>query len=239
MDMVISPSEKRAAYLRVIADLAAQFGLSEDVVKAKFVIQEKRVIISQTLSTSSNTVDFDPWKSPAGVNNPDEVKLDKNSWLYNTAIGLWVSQYNPTTGDYNYPVFSYVDTNAFAKAGEALALTKVYRGVLSYNAGSANRLQDISTSKFLYAPETQVFVPTAGAAFSPMFNNKNSVSEIQPYQVIDGSGDNTFTLKLGQGVSTNIDGSSTGALRNRVLLVLDGFEVKNAPATAEQCLRGF
>jgi len=239
MDMVISPSEKRAAYLRIVADLAAQFGISEETVKTKFVIQEKRVIVSQPLTTSANSIDFDPWKSPSGLNNPDEVKLDKNSWLYTTGIGLWVAQYNPTTGDYNYPLFSYVDTNYFVKAGEALALGKVYKGLLSFNSGSSNRLQDLSTTKFLHAPQTQTFVPTAGVAVNPMFNNATAVAEIQPHQVIDGSGDNTFTLKLGAGVITNIDGASTGALRNRVMLVLDGYEVKNAAATADSCVRGY
>src|SRR5690606_27266716 len=113
----------------------------------------------------------------------------------------------------------------------------LYQGKLSFKTGSIDRIEGLLTHHMKYVPSNglvKLAAPQVGDEY-PQYgatSEERGYHDLQPNIVIDGSKDNEFSLTLGQGVVTLIDGSVDGAgaavtTRNVAVLLIKGFKMSN------------
>lgn len=231
----ISSDAKRAAYSRV-QRMMKDFNGGVD-----FIINDATLRVEQALSASKNKYSFDLYENP-GSDRALERKLNRNDLFVVTDIALLLTKYNPTSGDYaNYPLFTFPDPNYFAGlsggVNEFDSLFPLYNGEITITTKPVERLEGFLTSNLLYIPQVQT-VLTAGSQLNDGLHEFGGDSEkrgfypLQPNIILDGQENNSVELTLGTGQTTLIAGGfdnsgNAVATRNAVVIMLQGFEVKN------------
>jgi len=171
------------------------------------------------LGLSIGIIKYDPSKTPA-----------------------WVGTYQLFTA----PDPQYFVGTSSGKPEEWEALLALYTGKLSFRTGSLERVRPTDTSDFLTVPQTQVVKQA-----SPLINDglsqfggwdmeSRGYMEQQPCMLLDGTQQNQFSLLLGPGDYTTIDGSwvaagtQTATTRNKVVLRAFGLLIANGAEPAKK-----
>lgn len=231
MQVLVPATQSRSNYLRVVQTLASKFGTSEAEVINTYKIFNQALKLPQLLSPSLSSYQFNPVKA-VDTPVPGEFKIDKNDFFAVTGVGLRFTKatYSSSTGalsNYgNFPEWTFPYAAVFAGTAEQSALMTAVRGSLSLAV--TNDLQwNLPCSELVYKNEyvaEEVETIQYGGD-----NGQRGIFELDSVVVLDGGADNTLTLNLLQGVTTNIDGSQNGAndYRNFIMPVLYGFQIKN------------
>lgn len=234
----------RGAYDRT----AARFG--------GFVTQRSELRVELPLKPNQNQYQFQIKQGNSTTDGPNAVLLNDQDAFVLVATQLYVMKQAPATTPPQYnnsQRFTYPDPQTFvgAPAGKALeynALWTIWNGTMSFNTSSLQRMKQFDVYSHLYAPQAQVIPSDDGTLLTLLhptvaqFNGpaNDAWVEIQPTILLDGSQNNTFTLTLGSGDLTAIDGSyaadgdQDATTRNYVGLRLLGLLVSEGAQQAKQ-----
>lgn len=239
---IVSTSEQRGAYGRICNWFPANgMGHADN-----FIITEASLRVEQLLATNKNQYEFDLYEGSSQSDRPTEIKLNRNDLFFATHIALGITKQNATLTPAwygNYPVFTHPDPNYFVVAGtpaEYQALETIYNGTLKFTTGSVDRLGQISTALFKYVPEAQYQIASGDQVndeypqYGPTMEARG-FHRITPNLVIDGGQTNKFSVNLGAGNISTIDGATANVnTRNVLVLQVYGFRAVNAAAAAKQ-----
>ena len=238
-------SALRAAYERT----AAKF--------PKFIINRHVLRMEQLLAPNQSTYRFQMKQGNTSTDGPNQVLLNDDDAFVLVGLSIGIVKHDLTTSppQYgNFQLFTYPDPEVFvgAPAGspfEYQSLLCIWNGTLQFNTASLLRIKPHDTSDYLMVPREQVTPPVADVndllnPTLPEFGGRGDTSrsyiEIQPTPLIDGQMQNEFTLNLGAGNYTGIDGSYTSAgaatatSRNWLVLRAYGLLIAQGSTAAKQ-----
>lgn len=177
----------------------------------------------------------------ASTLQPNEIRLNRNDVFAVTDIGLFISQYNPTSGNHgNYPLVSFPDPGIFlgvpsSGLKEAECLESLYNGQLYLKQQSVDRTTTIPTNFMRFVPEraftTSGSTPTQG-------NVEDSLFELERMVILSGQDDNTIELSAANNADLGaLQGGLTAAgaaaaTRNMLTIFLGGVLYRNMAAAA-------
>lgn len=177
----------------------------------------------------------------ASTLQPNEIRLNRNDVFAVTDIGLFISQYNPTTGNHgNYPLVAFPDPGIFLGVpGSGLkeweCLESLYNGQLFLKQQSVDRTTTIPTNFMRFVPEraftTSGSTPTQG-------NVEESLFELERMVILSGQDDNTIELSAANNADLGaLQGGITAAgaaaaTRNMLTIFLGGVLYRNMAAAA-------
>lgn len=222
-----------------------------------FIIQRMEFRLELPLRTNQNSYSFTLKQGSATSDGPNSVLLNDQDAFVLLATRLYAMKQNPSTTPVQYnnsQRFTYPEPQVFvgAPAGQATeyqSLWTLWNGQLSFKTGSLERIKPIDTYSHLYIPQAQVipnddnFNPLTAPSLAE-FNGPNSQMfgyvEHQPTILLDGSQNNIFTVTLGSGDISGIDGSylangDQGAVtRNYIGLNLLGLLIMEGSTAAKR-----
>lgn len=202
-------------------------------IKASFpnhVIAEHQIRAERIIDNQTNKYDFKVLEDTSS-NNKVETRINKNDLMYVTGIGLFI--YNRKgTNDPNAsteavePLQTYPNESYFAaSAGHVPAhLEFIYKGSLFLQVGDTVFIPGLHTDKFKYVPQTQ----QSSATNKSQYRNQDAIVELAQHYKIYGS--DTVDLSLNVKTFAAIKAAADPAVantENRVVLILDGFVVRN------------
>jgi hypothetical protein len=177
----------------------------------------------------------------ASTLQPNEIRLNRNDVFAVTDIGLFISQFNPTSGNHgNYPLVSFPDPGIFLGVpGSGLkeweCLESLYNGQLFLKQQSVDRTTTIPTNFMRFVPEraftTSGSTPTQG-------NVEDSLFELERMVILSGQDDNTIELSTANNADLGaLQGGLTAAgaaaaTRNMLTIFLGGVLYRNMAAAA-------
>jgi len=177
----------------------------------------------------------------ASTLQPNEIRLNRNDVFAVTDIGLFISQFNPTSGNHgNYPLVSFPDPGIFLGVpGSGLreweCLESLYNGQLFLKQQSVDRTTTIPTNFMRFVPEraftTSGSTPTQG-------NVEDSLFELERMVILSGQDDNTIELSAANNADLGaLQGGITAAgaaaaTRNMLTIFLGGVLYRNMAAAA-------
>lgn len=234
------------------SSIAQQLRAAYERTAAKFpgnVINRATLRLEQVLDLQKNQYLFKVKEGATyGVEGGVQLKLNDNDAFVLVALAIGIRRQDGT----NYgteEIYTYPDPQIFtgapaSKPKEFEALLSIYNGQLSFKTGTVDRIKGMDTSDFLYTPADQVIKQASPAindtlpAFGPTPEGRG-YQELQPTILLHGKQSNEFTLTLGGGDLTGIDGrytaagAATNTFRNVVVLRLLGFLIHNGAQSAD------
>lgn len=223
-----------------------------------FITQRQELRIEQLLKANQNQYQFQLKQGNNTSDGPVNILLNDEDAFVIVGTALYVKKQNTTAVPNQYAnsqPFSYPDPQVFtgAPAGqpkEYEALLTIWNGTLAFNTGSLQRIKPMDTLSHLYVPPAQVIPSDDGTLLTLVnptlaeFNGPNqdyfAYVEHQPTLLLDGKQNNVFTLNLGSGSLTGIDGSyaadgdQDAVPRNVVGLRILGILIHNGAAEAKR-----
>ena len=244
--VTISTSEDRAAYMRVYKHLQKRHP------NQQFIITPTDLRLESALLENNNLLRFDPYEGNANTDRPLENKLSRKDMFFITHVALGIAKFDDTSGNGGtYPIYHYPDSNYFdgVKTGinEWESLENLWNGTLSMKTGSIERLDNFLLLNCRYvppAPYTELGGTPSPNAIHAQYGPSHGERGFYPIVntiVLDGDESNDFTVALGEGERTNIDGSADSAgagvdpgTRNVAILLLKGFLVNGTVAPSNK-----
>jgi len=243
MNVLLSSTPERAKYNRVRQWLERATQMSGE----NFVISRSDLRLEAVLDPNKDTYEFEALQNP-GADRPLEKKLNRNDMFFVSDLALCITMQDTSASPAkygNFPLFTYPDPDFFdgvaSSQSEWECLETIYNGTLTFATSVLTRIPGFSTHNFRYVPETQYASGVDHPQYGPGDPQRGYYS-IEPMLVLDGLETNKFTLKLGAGNRSIIDGSvdSAGAsvnTRNVVVLLAKGFVVSEGAKKAAQYVK--
>jgi hypothetical protein len=238
---IYSPDNRRADFLRV-----QKFLQSKQINPNEVIIAQNILRLEAVLSASKNQYELQV-RSTTGADRDLEVKLNQNDLFFTTDIALCIRKQDTSTDPQkqgNYPLYTFPDPNYFVgnqTAGgttEAECLETIYNGLLTVKTKPVERLSELSTHIFRYAPNKQTFLQAGSqvgdepAEYGPSFEGMG-YRRMHPNLILNGFDNNSLTLTLGAGNTSEIAGGKDAAgdavnTSNVLTILLLGYTAKNA-----------
>lgn len=235
-----NPSYIRAAYERTKA------------VFPNMIISSQEFRMEAALASNQSQYQLQLKQGNASTDGPSQVLLNDSDAFVLCAISIGIVKHDTSLSPQAYgtfQIFTYPDGQVFvgAPAGQATeraSLLAIYNGTIEFRTESLIRKKPSSTSSYLYAPQAQVIAgsPTAGTLTLPQFGGFDPASrgyvEEQPTPLLNGQQSNIFTLTLGAGDYTGINGvytaagAATATSRNYLVVRLLGILIANGAQPA-------
>lgn len=206
------------------------------------VISAHQLRVEAPISNNANTYELKILEdTQAGIKT--EIRLNKNDMMYVTGIGL--ALYNrkaindPSASTetieplQTYPNQTYFAASVLHVPGH---LEVFYKGDLSLKIGNTVFIPKLSTDKFKYVPQTQ----QSAATNKSQYTNDDLIKELASHYRIKGTDQIEFNLnvKTIAGLLAAADTTTSPNTENRVVLLLDGFLVKNGANLPEVEVEG-
>lgn len=172
---------------------------------------------------------------------PNEIRLNRNDVFAVTDIGLFISQYNPTSGNHgNYPLISFPDPGVFlgvpaSGLKEFECLESLYNGQLFLKQQSVDRSTTIPTNFMRHVPERAF---TTSGSTPGQGDVETSLFELERMVVLSGQDDNTVEFSAANNADLGaLQGGLTAAgaaaaTRNMLTIFLGGVLYRNMAAAA-------
>jgi hypothetical protein len=223
-----------------------------------FIVQRQELRIENLLQPNQNQYQFQLKQGNSTSDGPVNILLNDEDAFVLVATMLYVKKQNTTAVPNQYAnsqPFTYPEPQVFVgtpagQAQEWQALFTIWNGRLSFKTGSLERIKPMDTLSHLYVPAAQVIPADDGTLLTlanntlAEFNGPNIENfawvEQQPTLLVDGKQNNVFTLQLGSGDTTAIDGSyaadgdQDAVPRNVVGLRCLGLLIQNGASEAKR-----
>lgn len=184
-------------------------------------LQEETLRISAGLEESR---DLElPVKTAGAADYVLDKKLPQNDVFFIVAIGVFVSK-EAANAEGNAILLPYPDVKVFKNAGEAKAINTVYSGKLALEDSHDRRFYDYVMSVFMKVPQVQVATDNDGNFTQyPNIAVSDALVDWNPFEVVSGSAEAKFKIRLGRGSYTGIADSG----KNRVTIIVKGIRASN------------
>lgn len=238
MNNYFTPDTKRGTYERIVADLAAQMGLTPDQFKSKYKVMPSVLKMARALNPSDSFYEFSPRKGVDTPALPNTILLDQNDFFAIESLGIRIGRMSNTGENHgNYPLLTYADPAYFNGTGtavgsEAAALQTLVNGQLNIQVQNETIVDNLPCQELFYNPDASYSAsPLAYPGFGGS-DGKRGMLPVTPQVILDASADNKIVVTLANGIRGNINGAiSTGTtestVRNIVYLFVYGWKIKN------------
>lgn len=214
----------------------------------KFVISRQVLRVEEALSVNKSSYDFQLKQGNSSTDGPLENLLNDSDAFVMTHVAIGIKKQDATLSPPwygNFQVYNYPPQATFvgAPAGAAVewqALLTIWNGKLSFKTGSLERIKPTDTNEYLFAPAGADQVATVISSRRAFGDQNQGWVEQQATLLIDGSQNNVFTLNLGPGNVTAIDGSwtsggaQTATSRNVLVLSVLGLLIANGAESSKR-----
>lgn len=216
--------------LQSVRDKAARVGLQPSDVRA-FTLK-----VYAKLNDKSNTYTFrfDATNKVC----PTECLLETNDAFYSSSVGLMLHPVTVEGGvEYpaNSPLVAYPDPGIFAGPAvasgvltEAQCLEALYNATLEIKKDKDARLDSFATNVFRHVPQTQ-----KGANTLPQMIGVDTIGIGSNFEFIGGRNNHAILSLASEGIDFSAVAGVAGERQNYVVLVAQGYLVKNGAAKPE------
>ena len=214
----------------------------------KFVVSRQVLRVEELLQPQKSSYDFQLKQGNTSTDGPLENLLNDSDAFVMTHIAIGIKKQDTTLSPPwlgNYQVYNYPPQAVFvgapaSSAVEWQALLCIWNGKLTFRTGSLERIKATDTNEYLFAPAGADQAATVISSRRAFGDQSQGWVEQQATLLLDGSQNNQFTLQLGAGNITAIDGSwtsggaQTATSRNVVVLSVLGLNIANGAEAAKR-----
>ena len=198
-------------------------------------ITESKIRVEVLLTNANNSYQFNILKNP-GVDSITETKLDKNDVFVTNRVGFFLTRRTDISPG-NEELLTFPNNSLLD--GVAVVVKDfytIYNGTFQVTIGTNLVYPSMPMEKFLYVPQTQqdsisaAVAGTPNTTYGPFENERDSNSgffEISNILELSGGADNILQVNVLQ-FPTMAIATTTAGIGNYIVMILDGFLVKNA-----------